>query len=461
MTIANNYVPLKQLGNGVTVNFSATWPIFNANYIRVYLESVSTGIQTLQTQGSAYTVAFTDAGFTVTFLVAPTSANYVVIGRSITVDQTVPYKTLQGFQGEIEEGSYDKLTGIVQEISNLFTRTLTFPLGDTAGVALPTAALRANQTLIFDALGAPSVGGVTGSVVSAPMQPVVSAASLATALALLGALSSSAGAVANTNLATMTANSVKGNATAGTASPTDIAIALNQLFGRGASGNLGAVTLGTGLSFAGSVLNAAAGGTVINIQVFTGSGTYTPTPGMDYCIIECRGGGGAAGGASVNPLCVTAGGGQGGYARKFASAATIGASKSVTVGTGGTGNSASTGNGGGTTSVGAIVSASGGTGGASGIGANVPALGGQGGTGSSGDINLRGQAGTNACTGATIANNMGGVGGGEGGGQAGILTTNVGQAGVNGGGGGGSGSSGSNQLGASGGDGYVIIVEFI
>ena len=85
------------------------------------------------------------------------------------------------------------------------------------------------------------------------------------------------GTVANVDLATMPANTVKTNATAGTASPTDLAITTNSLFGRGA-GNITPITLGTGLSITGTTLNST-GGTVTNvtgtlpISVATGSTT--------------------------------------------------------------------------------------------------------------------------------------------------------------------------------------------
>lgn len=115
MSILDNYTPLKELGNGSTTEFSDSWQILSEDYIRVYLEDVTTGVQTLQAQGSDYTLVFSEDGFVVTFLTAPTSANYVVIARKVDVTQIVPYKTSKGFQGIIQEGSFDKLTAIVQD----------------------------------------------------------------------------------------------------------------------------------------------------------------------------------------------------------------------------------------------------------------------------------------------------------------------------------------------------------
>ncbi len=79
----------------------------------------------------------------------------------------------------------------------------------------------------------------------------------------------------------------------------------------------------------------------LNQQVFTANGTYTPTTGMRYCIIEVVGGGGGGGaGNSITTAPGCAAGGSGGaasYGRAMFTAATIGASKAVVVGAGGTG----------------------------------------------------------------------------------------------------------------------------
>lgn len=166
MAISDNYVPVKQIGNGVTVNFSANWNILAASFIRVYLESVSTGVQTLQTLGSDYTLVWSSSGFTVTFLTAPTSANYVVIGRKIAQDQTVPYKTSLGFQGEVEENSFDKITGITQDMQDELDRCLKFPLGSTLVGTLPAPV--DDTVLVWDSVsGAVKNGPTTTDISSA------------------------------------------------------------------------------------------------------------------------------------------------------------------------------------------------------------------------------------------------------------------------------------------------------
>jgi hypothetical protein len=133
------------------------------------------------------------------------------------------------------------------------------------------------------------------------------------------------------------------------------------------------------------------------VQVFTGSGTYTPTagpPAMKFCIIECIGGGGAGGGvvgSTAVGLC-GGGGGSGGYSRSRKTAAQIGASQAVTIGAGGAGSSGAVGGNGGDTSVGSLVIGKGGAGGLQGDFSTF-GLGGAGGIAGTGDIAAAGNAG--------------------------------------------------------------------
>jgi len=210
------------------------------------------------------------------------------------------------------------------------------------------------------------------------------------------------------------------------------------------------------------------------IQVFTGTGTYTPTAGMLYCIIECLGGGGAGGGstnAGVGTYAAGGGGGGGEYAVGVFSAATIGASKSVTIGAGGTGVSGAGGNTGGTTSVGSTnISAVGGVGGtASTASAGGSALGGLGGTGGTGgSYRTPGAAGSigvwtvggGYSVPAIGANSQKGAGGNS------VAFSNTGNAGLGyGAGGGGSNSSagagGGAFTGGAGSAGIVVVTEYV
>ncbi len=211
-----------------------------------------------------------------------------------------------------------------------------------------------------------------------------------------------------------------------------------------------------------------------SIQVFTSTGTYTPTAGMQYCIIEVVGAGGGSGGIAATVAskgAAAAGGGSGEYARGIYSAATIGVSQSVTIGTAGTAGTAgnNTGGTGGTSSVGALITAIGGSGGAGGplvaTGSSLYVLGGIGGTGGSGgSFRCAGNPGGPGVTIDCPGVNFSGAGGGSffGGGAVGVQVS-AGNPGVSYGGGasGPANSSGTTaRAGAAGAGGIVIVTEY-
>lgn len=211
-------------------------------------------------------------------------------------------------------------------------------------------------------------------------------------------------------------------------------------------------------------------------QVFTSTGTYTPTTGMLYCIIEAVGGGGGGGGCATTTsaqVSAASSGGAGGYGRKVFSAATIGASQAVTIGAAGAGGTAGANNGntGGNTTVGALLTANGGVLGVAGAAGLVAVgIGGVGGTATSGDINIQGQSGGNAYAYYnTYGNSMVSAGGSSpfgAGGQSSVTSSGqvAGQAALgNGGGGSGGicGTSGTQQAGGAGTKGIVVVTEYI
>lgn len=203
----------------------------------------------------------------------------------------------------------------------------------------------------------------------------------------------------------------------------------------------------------------------INVQTFTSSGTYTPTSGMIYCTIECWGGGGAGGGvaASSGNGCA-GGGGAGSYSRKTVAVATIGASKTVTIGAGGTAGSSGNnpGNNGADTSVTTICIAKGGTGG-NGAAANGRNSGGLGGVAGTGDITGTGQQGGIGISvaGSPVSGSGGSTSIGSGGGPVGSSGSGASGVGFGAGGSGGLDASSTNQVGGVGTAGFVIITEYL
>lgn len=196
-----------------------------------------------------------------------------------------------------------------------------------------------------------------------------------------------------------------------------------------------------------ALVAASAGVVTIQTQAFISSGTYTPSAGMLYCIVEMVGGGSTGGNGSSN--AGGGGGGAGAYTRSRLTAAQVGSSQTVTCG-------AATA----TTSLGSLVTAPGGSAGNSASG-NVAGVGGTGGSTGTGDIAVAGQYGANGGSAATAIGVGGGGGntlfgsggrGASGSGAGGNPALGYGSGG--GGGGFGSGSGGNATTGA------VYITEY-
>lgn len=207
-------------------------------------------------------------------------------------------------------------------------------------------------------------------------------------------------------------------------------------------------------------------------QIFSTNGTYTPSTGMLYAIVEVLGGGGGSGGiADITGANygISGGGAAGGYCQKLLDAATIGASQAITIGAGGAGGAAGAnpGSTGGTSSFGAILTSTGGAGGGAGVigtaaisvAQSVP------GAGSGGDINGQGCEGQYCFAVQTV----GLLSGSNGGGCFYCCGTqyvlNGGAVAASGYGSGASGiaydtTSGGALAGADGSNGAVIITEF-
>lgn len=113
MTVANNYVPARYVGNGSTVSFAVDWRLESADDFVVY-QSVD-GVQTV-VNPSEYTTVNTSTQHGVVFNTAPADGTIIVITRETPQEQDTPYKTSSGFQAEKVEEDFDSLTMMVQEL---------------------------------------------------------------------------------------------------------------------------------------------------------------------------------------------------------------------------------------------------------------------------------------------------------------------------------------------------------
>lgn len=194
MAISDNYQPTFDLGNGVTTNFSAPWRVLDLDYLVVIFQNVATGVQTVQTTGFTAQI-LSNGSVQVSFSVAPTSSNYVILARNITIDQGDPYTTAKGFQGFTLEDSLDKLTGIDQDQQDQIDRSLKFPTGSLAVGALPNPIDQAALIWVgtSGAIGnGPSVGDIAGAATAASTAVAAAATATTASTAAVNALNSAA-----------------------------------------------------------------------------------------------------------------------------------------------------------------------------------------------------------------------------------------------------------------------------
>lgn len=210
-------------------------------------------------------------------------------------------------------------------------------------------------------------------------------------------------------------------------------------------------------------------GRLIAVRTFTTSTVYTPTTGtasVEVTVVGAGGGGGGTGAMGGSQFGAGGGGGSGGWGLSYLATGFSG--QTITIGLGGAGGTGANGSTGGTTSFGALLSASGGGGGAFGVptAGGSCQVGGVGGSASGANLYSSGGAPGTPSVSFTNGNQVSGGGGGSAygaGGSARNSPTNPGivGAGPGGGGGGATGQSGAGaQTGGNGANGIVIIREF-
>jgi hypothetical protein len=514
MTISSETNKVIYTGNGATTVFPYTFKILDDDEILVQTRLTTTGVYTTLVKTTDYTVSGVGAaaGGNVTLVSAasnPTGTK-LVLTRSMPKTQTVDLAEFDAFPVDTVEDQLDRAVMIAQEqqeqldrsikwdasISGVsatilgtptalyslrvnsgatglefaaFTSTGSYTFGAGVGLLVQTASLTASVVTLTGTANEITVTNGTG--VGTPTF------SLPTALTFTGKTVTEGTFASPTISGTATISGKLANTSLRVAD-TDASHALVITPGSNLTADR-ILTITTGdaartLTISGNVTLTTTPITSVVRQIFSATGTYTPTAGMVYCDVTGIGGGGGGGGTALSTAAGSGGGGGGGGVSKIRlTAADIGASKAVTIGSGGTGGVAGnyTGLAGGDTSLGSLMVAKGGSPGTGGAG-NAGGIGGDGGVAGTGTITATGSGGSTGF-GATITTvsliaGHGGSGlyGGRprsqavslaSGGDTGLAGTDFGS----GGNGGGSANSSAATAGGDGKAGFIEVIEYI
>lgn len=187
MTIPTANIRMDYPGNGSTVTFPYTYKAFANTDLRVLLTEDATGVSVTQTLTTHYTVSGvgSESGGNVVMVTAPPVGYTLTILATIANTQTTDLvNETRFFQSRIED-RMDKLCRADQVQAEKQSRSMVLPeseAGNPTLTTLPPLAERKGKTQAYDAItGAPVMFSTASTAVSASMEPVVQASTLALA----------------------------------------------------------------------------------------------------------------------------------------------------------------------------------------------------------------------------------------------------------------------------------------
>lgn len=197
MTVSSVLNKIIYSGNGATTAWSFPFPGVTAADIQVFVTTSTGIISTIDP--SLYSVALnaaiapnpTGTGGTVNY---PLTGSPLAVGNTLTILRTLPLQQTVSLANQgalyqpVIESLEDQQLMMIQQLAELLSRQITVAVSDPTPTALPPVAQRALLAFMFDAAGNPiaAAPGGANSPVSSAMAPVVAAASIAAAVALLG-----------------------------------------------------------------------------------------------------------------------------------------------------------------------------------------------------------------------------------------------------------------------------------
>ncbi len=197
MTVSTTLNKIIAVGDGVTMAFTFPFALRPSGQtdIQVFLTDTA-GVITQLTYATQYTVTEnaaiapnpTPVGGTVNCVTAPAAGVLVTILRTMALTQPTSLANQGNLYQPVLESTDDNQAMQIQQLSELLGRMISVAVSDPAPLNLPPVAQRANLAFMFDSSGNPIAvaPGGANSPVSSAMAPVVNAATIAAAVALLG-----------------------------------------------------------------------------------------------------------------------------------------------------------------------------------------------------------------------------------------------------------------------------------
>ncbi len=163
MTVSSTTVKNSYSGNGSTTEFAYGYKIFADTDLQVIIRVNSTGVETVKSLTTHYTVAGAGdaSGGSITFTAGniPASGETVVIIREVPQTQAIDYIANDPFPAESHEEGLDRATMTTQQVQEELDRSIKLSRTNTMTSTEFTvgATDRANKILAFDSSGEISV----------------------------------------------------------------------------------------------------------------------------------------------------------------------------------------------------------------------------------------------------------------------------------------------------------------
>lgn len=157
MSLSTVLSRIQYLGNGAQTAFVINFTFLNNTDLTVLDTDPVTGADTTRQLGVDYTLtgAGVQGGGTITFTVAPVNLHKITISRQVALVQATVLVPNDALPAKTLETTDDYQMMAIQQINDLLSRSIIFPLTETIGAntQLPNALSRAGKLLGFDASG--------------------------------------------------------------------------------------------------------------------------------------------------------------------------------------------------------------------------------------------------------------------------------------------------------------------